>query len=154
MESQTCAVGGWGLMFGTNSQINTFFFWHLPLVKIFNSKHILAEGFKSSVFCWSLLVFWCEIYTLHSSVFILLSTSFCLVMLSVIIMEEKNKINSPCDKLTLLMGVYLQAVLITERAMSNGAQRMVDFIKRESKVKWSSFDFALSFLLAHEPFSS
>ena len=25
MESQTCAVGGWGLMFGTKSQINTFF---------------------------------------------------------------------------------------------------------------------------------
>ena len=25
MESQTCAVGGWGPMFGTKSQINTFF---------------------------------------------------------------------------------------------------------------------------------
>ena len=28
--------------------------------------------------------------------------------------EEQN---SPCDKLTFLMGVYLQAVLITERTM-------------------------------------
>ena len=29
--------------------------------------------------------------------------------------EEQN--NSPCDKLTFLMGVYLQAVLIAERTM-------------------------------------
>ena len=29
-----CAVGGWGLMFGTKSQINTFFFDTFP----YNSK--------------------------------------------------------------------------------------------------------------------
>ena len=30
VESQTCAVGGWGPMFGTKSQINPFFFDIFP----------------------------------------------------------------------------------------------------------------------------
>ena len=39
MESQTCAVGGWGAMFGTKSQKNVFFYT-FPKAK----THFLQKG--------------------------------------------------------------------------------------------------------------
>ena len=38
VESQTRAVGGWGPMFGTKSQIKPFFFWHLPSLRLKTGK--------------------------------------------------------------------------------------------------------------------
>ena len=42
VESQTCAVGGWGPMFGTKSQKNTFFFDTFPKDNLSIGNFVIA----------------------------------------------------------------------------------------------------------------
>ena len=50
MESQMCAVGGWGPMFGTKSQINTFFLTPFLNKDIFDALDDYCHGNYASLF--------------------------------------------------------------------------------------------------------
>ena len=43
-----CAVGGWGPMFGTKSQINPVFFGHLPFKKVIVDAPATIKGLKTT----------------------------------------------------------------------------------------------------------